>query len=76
MTTQPDQELKERVLSVLKYDRGLTFNEIAEALSWSGDRRPLRKALGELVREGKVLREPDYQRKRMTFRRAPQPSPL
>ncbi|MGC9209804.1 MAG: hypothetical protein ACP5FT_00815 [Acidilobus sp.] len=66
-----EKELKEMILSVLSPQRGLTFSEIVQALSWTGDKRPLRKALGDLVREGKVLREPDYERKRMVFRRAP-----
>ncbi len=70
MAAGHEEDLKDRVLGVLREERGLTFSEIANALSWSGDMRPLRRALGDLVREGRVLREPDYQRKRMTFRRA------
>ena len=69
-----EEKVKELILDVLSSERGLTFSEIAAALSWTGDRRPLRKALSDLVREGKVLREPDYQRKRMVFRKAPAPS--
>lgn len=61
-----DEELKRSILSVLG-DQGLTFEEIVQRLSWSGDRRPLRKALADLVRDGRVLRVPDYQRRRMVF---------
>ena len=68
------QDIKARLLEVIPRDRGVTFSEIVAALGWEGDRRPLRKALAELVREGRVLRVPDYERKRMTFRR-PQASP-
>lgn len=62
------EKLKERVLGIIS-DKGLTFNEIASLLSWSGDRRPLRKVLASLVREGKVQRVPDYDKKKMVFRR-------
>ncbi len=71
MAFQVDQELKERIMNVLRDDKGLTFGEIVAALSWTGDRRPLRRAIGDLVREGMVLREPNYERRRMTFRRSP-----
>lgn len=69
-----EEKVKELILNILSSERGLTFGEIVVALSWTGDRRPLRKALSDLVREGRVLREPDYQRKRMVFRKAPAPS--
>jgi hypothetical protein len=61
-----EEDLKARVLSALD-TRGLTFEELALKLSWTGDRRPLRRALAELVRDGRVLRVPDYERRRMVF---------
>ena len=70
MSSGSAQDVKARLLEVIPYDRGLTFSEIVAALGWTGDRRPLRKALAELVREGRVLRVPDYERRRMTFRRS------
>ncbi|MGC9071098.1 MAG: hypothetical protein ACP5HK_00140 [Acidilobus sp.] len=66
------EDLKGRVLSVLNDQGGLTFTEIVTVMSWTGDRRPLRKALSELIREGRVLREPDYQRRRIVFRKPAQ----
>lgn len=67
LSVQNIDEIKSRLLQLLSTEKGLTFGEIANLLSWSGDRRPLRKALAELVREGKVRRVPDYTRKRMVF---------
>ncbi len=61
-----ENSLKESIVRELS-GKKLTFEELARALSWSGDRRPLRKALADLVREGRVLRVPDYDRRRMVF---------
>mgnify|MGYP001773300648 CR=1 FL=1 len=68
------RDLKARLLEVIPADRGLTFSEVVALVGWQGDLRPLRRALAELVREGKVQRAPDYERRRVTFRR-PRPSP-
>lgn len=60
--------LRERVVKAIEELGSATFEEIAERVGWSGDRRLLRSLLAELVREGVVVREPDYERRRMVFR--------
>ncbi|MEB2836757.1 MAG: hypothetical protein GSR80_000708 [Desulfurococcales archaeon] len=61
-------EVKRRVVEVLRSaGRPLEVGEIAEALEWRGDLRPLRRVLAGLVREGVVLRVPDYERRRMVY---------
>ena len=62
-------ELKNNILFLLEKNDELTFDEIKKLLNWSGDSRPLRKALAELVRESKVDRVPNYERKRMVFKK-------
>lgn len=62
-------EVKEKILEVLRSsEKPLSFAELAAALEWQGPREELRRALAELVREGKVERVPDYERRRMVFR--------
>ncbi|AFZ70445.1 hypothetical protein Calag_0700 [Caldisphaera lagunensis DSM 15908] len=62
-------ELKNNILFLLEKNDELTFDEIKKMLNWSGDSRPLRKALSELVRESKVQRVPNYERRRMVFKK-------
>lgn len=60
---------KERILKLLsKADRPLSIDEIIEALGLEGGREEARRALADLVREGRVERVPDYDRRRMVFR--------
>ncbi|MGC8573051.1 MAG: hypothetical protein C0171_03200 [Caldisphaera sp.] len=64
-----DQDIKNKILFLLEKNEGLTFDEIKKLLDWKGDSRPLRMALSELVRESKVERTPNYDRKRMVFKK-------
>lgn len=60
--------LKERVIRAIEELGSATFDEIVERIEWSGDRRPLRALLAKLVREGILVREPDYGRRKFVFR--------
>lgn len=62
-------EIKNNILFLLDKNNDLTFDEIRKLLEWKGDLRPLRKALAELVRESKIERIPNYERKRLVFRK-------
>ncbi|MFP3144761.1 MAG: hypothetical protein RXQ93_07095 [Caldisphaera sp.] len=63
------QEIKNKILFLLEENSNLTFDEIKKLLDWKGDSRPLRMALSDLVRESKVERIPNYDRKRMVFKK-------
>jgi DNA-binding transcriptional ArsR family regulator len=63
------EELKRRILEALR-ERPLTMEELVEKLGWEGDRRPLRKVVAELVKEGVIVKVPDYERKKLVFRLA------
>jgi DNA-binding IclR family transcriptional regulator len=61
--------LKDRILKVLaESSRPMAFAEIVEALRWEGPREEVRRALADLVRDGRVERVPDYDRRLMVFR--------
>ncbi len=62
-------ELKNNILFLLEKNDELTFDEIKKMLKWTEDSRPLRKALSELVRESKVQRVPNYEKKRIVFKK-------
>ncbi|MCE4608160.1 MAG: hypothetical protein F7B61_04290 [Caldisphaeraceae archaeon] len=64
-----EKEIEKNILFLLPDHGSLTFEEIKAKVGWEGDLRPLRKALSCLIREGLVERIPDYERKRMTFRK-------
>jgi len=65
----PLEALEEELLRILcRSSRPLTVEEIVEAVGWSGDRRPLRRALADLVRRGLVDKIPDYEGRVMRFR--------
>ena len=62
------KELKRKITNVLTVE-GNEFKEIAKKLGISGrDLVTLRRTLVELVKEGKVIKEPDYKKKRHIFR--------
>ena len=62
------EELERRIIEVLA-DKEKDFGEIARELGISGkEMRTLRKALSDLIRKGKVTKEPDYDRRRFVFK--------
>ena len=62
------EDLEQRIVDLLRgAGRPLGFDEIARGLEWSGDRRPLRRILAKLVREGIVERVPDYEGRRHVY---------
>lgn len=61
--------LKERILKVLaESGRPMALAEIVEALGWEGPREEVRSALADLVRDGRVERVPDYDRRLVAFK--------
>ncbi len=63
-----EEGVRGKILEVLRHaGKPLEVGEIAEALGWSGDLRHLRRVLASLVREGVVVRIPDYGRRRMVY---------
>jgi hypothetical protein len=63
--------IRATVTECLTGGRSLTFDEVYECVtSKLGDARKIevREVLSELIREGVVKREPDYERRRMVFR--------
>jgi len=62
------EELERRIMEVLA-DKEKDFEEIARELGISGrEMRTLRKALSDLIRKGKVTKEPDYDKRRFVFK--------
>ncbi|WP_048061481.1 hypothetical protein [Hyperthermus butylicus] len=67
------EDVARAIIEVLKEARGpLTFDEIFEGVSsrlaGSARKFEIREILSSLVRENIVVREPDYERKRMVYR--------
>ncbi len=66
------EALRKIIVEVLKEaEKPVTFEELFNGVSGRlGDVRKfeLREVLSELIREGLVKREPDYERRRMVFR--------
>ncbi|GBF08815.1 MarR family transcriptional regulator [Aeropyrum pernix] len=67
---QGEGELEARILRILGESGGLTMEELVERLGWSGDRRPLRRAVASLVRKGLVVKVPDYSRGKVVLKAA------
>ena len=64
------EELKEAILSILKERDGLTSTEIRDILIDKGvefNMIEFREALADLVREGKVKKLPNYEKKKFLF---------
>jgi len=64
------EELKEVILSLLKERNGLTSTEIRDMLIDKGvefNMIEFREALADLVREGKVKKLPNYEKKKFLF---------
>jgi len=60
-------ELKEKIIATLK-GKEMTLEELAGALGVKGrELRELRKGLAELVREGVILKKPEYEKRRHVF---------
>ncbi|MCE4611381.1 MAG: hypothetical protein F7B17_05360 [Desulfurococcales archaeon] len=62
-----EEDLEKRILEILR-EGPRTFEELVEALSWSGDKRGLRRVLAEMVKSGIIVKEPDYERRKMVFK--------
>ncbi len=60
-------ELKRLIISVLQNCQPCSFEDLLNYMSFRGDLRALRKALAELVREGVVVKVPDYERKKLLY---------
>jgi len=48
-----------------------TFEDLVEALALEGDKRPLRKILADLIREGLVEKKPNYERGKLEYAARP-----
>ena len=63
-------ELKKVITDLLSKEGSMTSTEIRDKLIESGyefDMITFREALAELVREGKIKKEPNYERKKFLF---------
>jgi DNA-binding HxlR family transcriptional regulator len=62
------EDLRSRILSILSKRGSLSFEELLAELGWSGDLRVLRRVLADMVREGIIVKEPDYSRRKIVYR--------
>ncbi|MCE4599333.1 MAG: hypothetical protein F7C81_03950 [Desulfurococcales archaeon] len=60
-------ELKKLILEVLSECQPCSFEDLLSHISVKGDLRPLRRALAELIREGVVVKVPDYERRKLMY---------
>jgi len=58
---------RDTVLEVLCRCAPCTFEELVEALPVEGDKRPLRRILADLIREGVVGKKPNYDRGKLEY---------
>ena len=61
------EDLRSRILSILSKRGSLSFEELLAELGWSGDLRVLRRVLADMVREGIIVKEPDYSRRKVVY---------
>jgi DNA-binding HxlR family transcriptional regulator len=61
------EDLRSRILSILSKRGSLSFEELLAELGWSGDLRVLRRVLADMVREGIIVKEPDYSRRKIVY---------
>lgn len=59
---------RSELLRVLCECQPCTFEDLLGKLGWQGDLRPLRRMLAEMVREGVLKKEPDYERRKLVYR--------
>lgn len=68
----PMNDVEKALVDLLSRSKtALTFEEIHKALLNMGinaQKKAVREALAGLIRSGIVIREPDYERKKMVFR--------
>ncbi len=62
-----EEDLRSRILSILSKRGSLSFEELLAELGWSGDLRVLRRVLADMVREGIVVKEPDYSKRKVVY---------
>jgi len=48
-----------------------TFEELVETLGLEGDKRPLRRIIADLVREGLVRKKPNYEKGKLEYEASP-----
>jgi len=63
-----EEVLRARILDILSKRGDLSFEELLAELGWSGDLRVLRRVLAGMVREGVIVKEPDYSKRKMVYR--------
>ncbi|MFZ8794826.1 MAG: hypothetical protein ACO2O2_13225 [Acidilobaceae archaeon] len=62
-----EEDLRSRILSILSKRGSLSFEELLAELGLSGDLRVLRRVLADMVREGIIVKEPDYSRRKVVY---------
>ena len=62
------EDLKRRILEILSQRGPMSFEELLSNLKWEGDLRPLRRLIADMVREGLILKEPDYTKRKMVYK--------
>lgn len=62
------KDLKLKILEALERKGPMSLEELLKELEWREDLRPLRKAIAEMIREGVVDREPNYEKKKLVYK--------
>ncbi len=62
------EDLKIKIIGILSKRGGMSFEELLAELGWSGDLRVLRRVIAEMIREGVIVKEPDYSKRKMVYR--------
>ncbi len=63
-----ERDLRSRILDVLSRLGSLSFEELLAELRWDGDLRVLRRVLADMVRDGVLVKEPDYSKRKVVYR--------
>ncbi|MFN4046177.1 MAG: hypothetical protein ACK4H7_02420 [Acidilobaceae archaeon] len=62
-------DLKSKILEALEKKGPMSLEELLKEIEWTGDLKPLRRILAEMIRENIIVKEPNYERKKLVYKR-------
>lgn len=63
-----ESKVKEEIINIIRKKGSISMDELVNELGWKDDKRLLRRIVADMVRNGIIVKEPDYDKRKLVFK--------